>query len=154
VQSWLPVLPVERVEYGDAVRTAHHRLAVERERLGAQQHRGDGDRGVTAAPVVTFSGEEAHGVAVTPDLQPIAVVFDLVHPVGAGRRLGSHSRAVLSREPVRIFGDLKIGPDVHGNPITVVRPGLIERVLQAFLAAIKEGFERTSRVCLTTQPRA
>jgi hypothetical protein len=44
--------PVERVEYRHAIRPAHHGLGVERERLGAQQGRGDGDRRVAAAPVV------------------------------------------------------------------------------------------------------
>jgi len=43
--------PVERVEDRDAIRAAYHRLAVEPERPGAQQGRGDGDRWVTAAPV-------------------------------------------------------------------------------------------------------
>jgi hypothetical protein len=40
--------------------------------------------------VLTFiqSGEQPHGLAVPAHDQPIAVVFDLVHPVGPGRRLG------------------------------------------------------------------
>jgi hypothetical protein len=29
------------------------------------------------------AGEQAHRVAVAADLQPVAVVLDLVHPVGA-----------------------------------------------------------------------
>jgi hypothetical protein len=46
--------------------------------------------------------------------------------------------AVVLEEKDQIFGDSKIVADVHGNPITVVRPGLIERVFQAFLDAIKD----------------
>src|ERR1700759_5411319 len=60
--------PVERVEDGDAIRTADHRLAVDRERPGAQQGRGDGDRWVAAAPVIPAAGEQAHLVAYAADL--------------------------------------------------------------------------------------
>jgi hypothetical protein len=53
---------VERIEDRDAIRTAYHRLAVERERPGAQG-RGDGDRRVADAPVIAAAGEQAHLVA-------------------------------------------------------------------------------------------
>jgi hypothetical protein len=83
---------VERVEDGDAVRTADDRLAIQRERPGPQQRRGDGDRRIAVAPVVPPPGEQPHDVTLAPNLQPVAVVLDLVHqpgPVGAlGARVG------------------------------------------------------------------
>jgi hypothetical protein len=45
---------------------------------------------------------------------------------------------ILLEEKDQIFGESKIVPGVHGDPIAVVRPGLIERVLQALLDAIKD----------------
>jgi hypothetical protein len=78
---------VERVEDRDTVRTAHHGLAVEGERSGTQQRRGDSDRRVAAAPVVAVAGEQANGSALAADLETIAVVLDLVHPAGPRRRL-------------------------------------------------------------------
>ena len=86
---------VQSVKDRHAIRAAHHCLAVERKRPGAQQGRGDGDRWVAGAPVVAPSGEQAHLVADAADLQAISVVLDLVHParsrghsVGAGGDAG------------------------------------------------------------------
>ena len=67
----------------DAVRAAHHGLAVERERPGAQQRGGDGNRWIAAAPVVAAPSEQPHGVTVAADLQPIAVVLSWTQPVDA-----------------------------------------------------------------------
>jgi hypothetical protein len=47
-----------------------------------------GDRGIAVRPVVAAAREQTHGSAVATHDQPIAVVLDLVHPVGPGRRLG------------------------------------------------------------------
>jgi hypothetical protein len=54
----------------------------ERERPGPQQHRGDGDRRVTAAPVVAAASEQANGRTLPAHLQAIAVVLNLVDPPG------------------------------------------------------------------------
>ena len=58
---------VEGVKDRDAVRTAHHGLAVERERPGAQQRRGDGNRWITGALIVTVAREQPHGIALAAD---------------------------------------------------------------------------------------
>jgi hypothetical protein len=79
--------PVERVEDRDAIRAAGDGLAVERERSGAQQRRGDGNCRIPGAPVVAVSSEQPHDVTLTAHLKAIAVVFDFVDPVRAGRRL-------------------------------------------------------------------
>jgi hypothetical protein len=52
--------PVQRVEDGDAIRSAYDCLAIESERSGAQQGRGDGNRRVAAGPVVAAPREEPH----------------------------------------------------------------------------------------------
>jgi hypothetical protein len=66
--------------------------------------RGDGDRRVAGAPVVTVAREQPHRVALPPDLEAIAVVLDLVHPIGAGRRLGGARRDAGQDEPVGTGG--------------------------------------------------
>jgi hypothetical protein len=60
--------------------------------LARNRGRGDGDRGIAAAPVVAAAGEQAHLVADAADLQPIAIVLDFVDPVAAGRRLHGAGR--------------------------------------------------------------
>jgi len=55
------------------------------ERLGPQLGSGGGDRGITVAPVMAASREEAHRGALAAHDQPVPVVLDLVHPVGPGR---------------------------------------------------------------------
>jgi hypothetical protein len=82
-------MAMEGVEDRDPVRAGDDCLAVEREGGSTQLGRRGNDRRVAGALVIAASGEEAHGVAVTPDLQPIAVVLDLVHPVEPGGRLRS-----------------------------------------------------------------
>ena len=48
--------------------------------------------GIALGPVVAAAGEQAHWLALAADDQPVAVVLDLVHPIGPGRRLGGASR--------------------------------------------------------------
>ena len=52
----------------------------------------DGDRWVAAAPIVSAASEQPHGIALAADLQPVAVMLDFVHPVGADWRLGGARR--------------------------------------------------------------
>jgi hypothetical protein len=61
------------------------RLAIKGERRRAKLHRGDDDCRIPAAPVVAGPSEESHCVAVAANLQAVAVVLDLVNPVGPGR---------------------------------------------------------------------
>jgi hypothetical protein len=42
---------------------------------------------IALGPVIAATGEQMHGGAVPAHDQPIAVVLDLVHPVGSGGRL-------------------------------------------------------------------
>jgi hypothetical protein len=62
-------------------------LAVEGEGAGAQLGGRAGDGWIAAAPVVAAPREQPHRIAVPADLQAVAVVFDLMDPVWAGRRL-------------------------------------------------------------------
>jgi hypothetical protein len=83
---------VERIEHGDPVLAGDHRLAVHSERFGTQLGRGRGDGGIAIGPIMAAAGKEAHGWAVPAHDQSIAVVLDLVHPVGTRRRLGGQGR--------------------------------------------------------------
>jgi hypothetical protein len=65
---------VERVEDGDAVRATDDRLAVDREWIGAQLGRRGGGRRMPGAPVVAAAREEAHRVAIAPNLDAVAIV--------------------------------------------------------------------------------
>jgi hypothetical protein len=89
--------PVERVEHGDAVGARDHRLAVQRERLGPQLGGGRGDGGIAVGPVMAAACEQPHGLAVPAHDQPIAVVLDLVHPVGPEGGLADGMQARQSR---------------------------------------------------------
>jgi hypothetical protein len=50
-----------------------------------------GDR-LAIGPIIAAAGEEPHRLAVPAHDQPVTVVLDLVHPIGAGWRLGSTGR--------------------------------------------------------------
>jgi hypothetical protein len=88
-------MPAERSpSHRDPVRAADHRLAIDRERLGAQQDRSRLSKGSgRSAP-----GEQPNGAALAADLQPVAVVFDLLHPFDPGQRLGSAGRNTGRKE--------------------------------------------------------
>jgi DNA methylase len=78
---------VGRVEHGDSVGT-DDRFTVQGERRGTHRGRGRSDGRISIGPIMAAAGEQANGLAVPTHDQPIAVVLDLVHPVGPGRRLG------------------------------------------------------------------
>jgi hypothetical protein len=75
-------------------------LAVQGERRAAESSRRADDRRIALAPVVAAPREQAHLVALTPHLQPISVVLDLVHPSRPRRhsvRAGGHAGIDESR---------------------------------------------------------
>ncbi len=53
---------------------------------------GAGNRGIATTPVVAAAREEAHAIAVSADLEAIAIVSDLADPARTGRRLGGTVR--------------------------------------------------------------
>ena len=55
----------------------------------AVTQRGFRNEGIAVAPVVSVSSEQAHALALALNYQAVAVVFDLMQPVRAGRNLGS-----------------------------------------------------------------
>jgi hypothetical protein len=69
---------VERIEDGDAIRAAHHSLAVERERLGQQLRSRGCDRGIAFGPVIAVPSQETHCQTIPPHDEPVAVVLDLI----------------------------------------------------------------------------
>ena len=55
------------------------------------------DQGEAARPVVAVAGKQADADGIAPGHQPIAVVLDLVDPIGAGRGLvGGRRQARLN----------------------------------------------------------
>jgi len=79
---------VEGVEHGDTIGAANHRLAIPGEGPRAQLGRGCGDGGIALGPIIAAPGEQPHRVADAANLQPVAVVFDLVDPLRPRGRLG------------------------------------------------------------------
>jgi hypothetical protein len=61
------------------------------------EHRGAVCVGVARSARSPPAHEQAHGLAIPAHDQPIAVVLDLVHPVGPGRRLVGKGRNAVSR---------------------------------------------------------
>jgi hypothetical protein len=55
---------------------------------------------IAIRPVVAAAGEQPHGLAVPAHDQPVAVVLDLVHPVGTGGRLGGQRRNARVVKPI------------------------------------------------------
>jgi hypothetical protein len=96
---------VQRIEIGDAVDAQEHRLAIDDKRGGsAVSQRGLGDQRIAGGPIVAVPREQPHGLALSLDDQPIAVVLDLVKPIAAGWNLfggGSEGR-VRSRFSCRV----------------------------------------------------
>ena len=90
---------MERVEHGDAILTADHRLAVQGERSCPQLRSDTGDPGVAFGPVMGASGEQAHSLAVPADDQPVAVMLDLMHPVGPAGGLAARVGKQGSMKP-------------------------------------------------------
>jgi hypothetical protein len=79
---------MERIEIGDAVDAKHHRLAVEHEALLADHPSSLDDPRVSASPVVTVAGEQAHEITDPLYAEPVAVVFtSWSHSAPAGTAL-------------------------------------------------------------------
>jgi hypothetical protein len=57
--------------------------------VGRVSQRGLDDVRVPAAPVVAVAGPQPHGLALPLNDQPVAIVLDLVQPIGAGWNLGA-----------------------------------------------------------------
>ena len=62
----------------------HHRLAVEDELLDPQLQRGLDDPWVSLGVVQAACGLEPHAIVLPDHHHPVAIVLDLVEPVGAG----------------------------------------------------------------------
>jgi hypothetical protein len=112
------VAAVQGIEDGDTIGTNHHGLAVDRERLGAQLAGCRGDSRISVSPIIAPAREQAHSRAVPTHDQPIAVVLDLVHPVGPGRGLWARDGIQgATNPPARVSGaaNYPIEPMTLGN---------------------------------------
>ena len=86
-----------------------------RSRLAASTIQGEAIRPVKAAP-----GEQAHALAVALDDQAVAVVLDLVKPVGAVRNLSSARRDAGFKRRFTHAG--KIGEGYENRKVPISKP--------------------------------
>ena len=82
-------------------RGRRYRLAIDEEGPRRKRTRGARNRREAVRPIIAAAGEQPHARAVATDHHPIAVVFDLVQPIGAARLLLGFFAGPKSR---RLFG--------------------------------------------------
>jgi hypothetical protein len=87
-----PALTVQGIENRDPVRTADHGLSIQGECSRPKLAGSIGDCWKPAGPFVTAAREQTHGRAVAADDEPVAVVLDLMIPIGSGWRRGRERR--------------------------------------------------------------
>lgn len=87
----LIVLPtgMQSIEIGTAINSEDDGLAVNDEILLPVAEGGLDDPRITAGPVITVAGEQAHPITVALNDQAVAIVFDFVDPVRVRRDLGA-----------------------------------------------------------------
>src|SRR6516225_9499680 len=91
---------VQRIEVRNAVHAEHNGLAVEHEPLLPYLVRRLDDPRVSLRPVITAAGDQPHVVANPFNAKAVAVILDLVKPVGAVRDdLGPGGQAELKHAP-------------------------------------------------------
>jgi hypothetical protein len=109
--KWRPTTALCKIlAAGATVQTARHRLAAaflvrplteaDRTPVGSPIAR-SGDGREPRGPVDRLATVKPHAVTVAPDDHPVAVVLDLVHPIGAGRRRLTFHRLGGHDEPDR-----------------------------------------------------
>jgi hypothetical protein len=117
-----PALTVQGIENRDPVRTADHGLSIQGECSRPKLAGSIGDCWKPAGPFVTAAREQTHGRAVAADDEPVAVVLDLMIPIGSGWRRGrerrqawldeafgrEHTKAISHRYPIGNAG--KVAP--------------------------------------------
>jgi CheY-like chemotaxis protein len=89
-------------EIGQAVRTAHASLSVDDDRRNFQRADGLHHAGETVRPIVPAAREQPNALALAAGNQPVAVVLDLVNPVGSGRGFAPDSRQTGFDEAGRV----------------------------------------------------
>ena len=82
---------MQRIEVGNAIHPKGHGLAVDNKTLLPVLQRSFHNPRKTLGPVVTATGNQPHAVAVALNAQPVAVVLDLVEPIGAAGDLDAAS---------------------------------------------------------------
>src|SRR5262245_23556068 len=79
-------------EAGDAGLRLHHDLGVDERRLHRQAGDGFRDGGEAFGPIETGAGAQSDAAVLYANLHAVAVVLDLMHPVGARGRLFDRGR--------------------------------------------------------------
>jgi hypothetical protein len=83
---------VQQIEICDAHRIAHHGLTINRRVLRRQGEHGLADQRIALGPIISAPSKYPHATGAPADDQPLAIVFDLVNPQWADRRLGRKRR--------------------------------------------------------------
>src|SRR4029077_9810570 len=83
---------VQRLEVGDAVDTEHYGLTIDDELPDTVLQRGFDDPRIVVGPVVTASCDQAHAIAVTLQVESVAVVLYFMEPARAVRNAGRLGR--------------------------------------------------------------
>ena len=92
--------PAQIIKQGQAVRSKHDGLAVDREAIGLDPPGSGRDRRQSRGPVNGVTAIQPHNRTVAADDQPIAVMLDFVNPIGTGGRFWSFNRLSGDDEPI------------------------------------------------------
>jgi len=83
---------MQSLEIRNPIDAQQHGFAVDDERTRPVLQRGFDDQWITIGPVMAVAGEQTDALVLTLDNQPIAVMLDLVDPIGADRNRRSAGR--------------------------------------------------------------
>jgi hypothetical protein len=73
---------MERIEIGDAINAEKDGLAIDDELLVSIFQRRLDDPGIALRPVVAAARDQPHTFAISLDAKAVAIIFDLVDPLG------------------------------------------------------------------------
>jgi hypothetical protein len=94
----------QSLEIGQPVIPANNGFTIDQERLRPDRAGCLHDGGKPIGPIMPAAREQAHARASTAHHEPEAIVFNLMYPLGAGRRPGSPRRAARFHKPGRPGG--------------------------------------------------
>jgi len=96
---------MQGVEVGNTVDAEDDRFAIDDELLHPVLERGFHDPGISPGPVISVARDQPHGIAIALEAQAIAVVLDLVEPIGAVGDLRSASGDAKNQMPLTYCKD-------------------------------------------------
>ena len=119
VQERLGLVPsmAQKLERSHSLLVTAHHLAVDHAGPHLEVVHGFHDKRVAARPVVPSAGDQPDAHRVAPGHEPVAVVLDLVDPIGArGRTVGRGWEAGLDKRNTRHVAYLGAGSQESSHP--------------------------------------